>query len=68
MAFWKIERAVDGMTAVIVADSADEAAHKFEQDYGADLYVEESTAVKIASSSAGLRVRRLQPGTRGRFA
>lgn len=48
MAFWKVERASDGLIAVIEADTREEAARKFAADYSSDLYVEESTAEEFS--------------------
>jgi len=48
VAFWKVERASDGLIAVIEADTREEAARKFAADYAADLYVEESTAAEFS--------------------
>lgn len=48
MAFWKIERSSDGFIAVIEADTQSEAVRRFEEEYGSDFYIDESSAAEHA--------------------
>ena len=42
MAYFRIERAADGLVAIIESDTQYRAVEKFERDYGSDLMVDES--------------------------